>query len=68
MAQKELNTLAAEQNIFNKIYFVRGQKVMSDEDLAEMYKVETKRLNEQIKRNINRFPKDFMFTLTPREY
>ena len=41
---------------------------MLDEDLAEMYKVETKRLNEQVKRNINRFPKDFMFTLTSKEY
>lgn len=41
---------------------------MLDEDLAEMYKVETRRLNEQVKRNINRFPKDFMFTLTQKEY
>lgn len=40
---------------------------MIDEDLAEMYKVETKRLNEQVKRNLNRFPKDFMFTLTQKE-
>jgi hypothetical protein len=49
-------------------YVIRGQKIMLDEDLAEMYKVETKRLNEQVKRNINRFPKDFMFTLTEKEY
>ena len=41
---------------------------MLDEDLAQMYKVETKRLNEQVKRNANRFPKDFMFTLTTKEY
>lgn len=41
---------------------------MIDADLAEMYKVETRRLNEQVKRNIKRFPKDFMFTLTQREY
>ena len=41
---------------------------MLDTDLAEMYKVETRRLNEQVKRNINRFPKDFMFTLTTKEY
>ena len=41
---------------------------MLDEDLAEMYKVETRRLNEQLKRNKSRFPKDFMFTLTKREY
>ena len=41
---------------------------MLDTDLAEMYKVETKRLNEQVKRNLNRFPKDFMFTLTTKEF
>ena len=41
---------------------------MLDEDLAEMYRVETGRLNEQVKRNINRFPKDFMFVLTEKEY
>jgi hypothetical protein len=68
MAKSELQTLAAEQKILNRIYIVRGQKVMIDEDLAEMYKVETRRLNEQVKRNINRFPKDFMFMLTPKEY
>jgi len=68
MARKELQVLAVEQTILNRIYIVRGQKVMIDEDLAEMYKVETKRLNEQVKRNLNRFPKDFMFMLTPKEY
>jgi hypothetical protein len=68
MAKKELETLVAEQKILNRIYIVRGQKVMIDEDLAEMYRVETRRLNEQVKRNINRFPKDFMFTLTAKEY
>lgn len=64
---KELVTLVAEQKILNRIYIVRGQKVMLDEDLAIMYGVETKRLNEQVKRNLKRFPKDFMFTLTPKE-
>lgn len=68
MAKKELQTLVMEQKILNRIYVVRGQKIMLDEDLAAMYKVETKRLNEQVKRNINRFPKDFMFTLTQKEY
>jgi ORF6N domain len=46
---------------------VRSQKIMLDEDLAEMYKVETRRFSEQVKRNLNRFPKDFMFALTERE-
>lgn len=68
MAKKELQTLVMEQKILNRIYVLRGQKVMLDTDLAEMYKVETKRLNEQVKRNVNRFPKDFMFTLTRKEY
>lgn len=68
MAKKELQALLVEQKILNRIYLVRGQKIMLDEDLAEMYKVETRRLNEQVKRNINRFPKDFMFTLTQKEY
>lgn len=68
MAKKELQLLVAEQKILNRIYVVRGEKVMLDEDLAEMYKVETRRLNEQVKRNGKRFPKDFMFTLTSKEY
>ena len=68
MAKKELQVLVMEQKILNRIYVIRGQKVMLDTDLAEMYKVETKRLNEQVKRNMNRFPKDFMFTLTSKEF
>ena len=54
--------------IQNKIYEIRGQKVMLDFDLAEMYDVETKVLNQAIKRNANRFPSDFMFTLTQKEF
>jgi archaellum component FlaC len=54
--------------IQNKIYTIRGQKVMLDRDLAEMYGVETRRLNEQIKRNMKRFPEDFMFQLTKEEF
>lgn len=53
--------------IENKIYEIRGQKVMLDFDLAEMYEVETKRLKEQVRRNIERFPEDFMFRLTNEE-
>ena len=56
------------QNIQNKIYEIRGQRVMLDRDLAELYGVETRRLNEQVKRNIERFPEDFMFQLTKGEF
>jgi len=52
----------------HKIYFIRGNKVMLDEELAALYEVSTKRLNEQVKRNINRFPEDFMFQLTVQEF
>ncbi|MBS1641068.1 MAG: ORF6N domain-containing protein [Bacteroidetes bacterium] len=68
MAKKELQLLVAEQKILNKIYVVRGQKIMLDADLAEMYAVETKQLKRQVKRNIQRFPKDFMFELTEKEF
>ena len=54
--------------IKSKIFEIRGQKVMLDADLAEMYEVETKRLKESVKRNITRFPSDFMFTLTQKEF
>lgn len=53
--------------IQSKIYVIRGQRVMLDFDLAAMYGVETRRLNEQVKRNIERFPEDFMFQLTKGE-
>jgi phage regulator Rha-like protein len=56
-----------EQIIINKIHELRGQKVMLDRDLAEIYGVETKRLKEQVNRNIERFPSNFMFTLTNDE-
>ena len=56
-----------DELIMNKILIVRGVKVMIDSDLAELYGVTTKRLNEQVKRNIKRFPEDFMFRLTERE-
>lgn len=57
-----------DEIILNKIYLIRGKKVMFDEDLAGLYNVPTKRLNEQVKRNIRRFPKDFMFQLTNKEF
>lgn len=56
------------QVIQNKIYEIRGQRVMLDFDLASLYQVETKRLKEQVKRNIERFPDDFMFILTQNEW
>ena len=60
--------LIPEELIMNKIYLIRGQKVMLDNDLAELYAVETRRLNEQVKRNIDRFPEDFMFQLDQEEF
>lgn len=57
-----------DEIIAEKIYFIRAKKVMLDNDLAELYQVETKRLNEQVKRNTNRFPEDFMFQLTKEEW
>jgi hypothetical protein len=63
------NTIAIpEEVIMSKIYFIRGQKLMIDNDLAQLYGVETRRLNEQVKRNIARFPEDFMFQLTKEEF
>ena len=56
------------ENIQSKIYVIRGQRVMLDRDIASMYGVETKVLNQAVKRNIERFPEDFMFQLTKGEY
>ena len=58
------NTLTS---IENKIYTIRGLQVMVDNDLADLFAVETRRLNEQVKRNIQRFPSEFMFQLTKEE-
>jgi hypothetical protein len=60
-------TLLPDEIIINKIYVMRGEKVMIDKDLAELYGVETRRLNEQVRRNLSRFPEDFMFRMTPSE-
>jgi len=59
--------LIPQELIERKIYLIRGQKVMMDKDLANLYGVETKNLNLQVKRNIRRFPEDFMFKLTKEE-
>ena len=63
----ESTELMTVDNICNRVYIIRGQQVMLDYDLAEIYGYEVKRLNEQVKRNITRFPEDFMFQLTTEE-
>src|SRR5215208_5210566 len=63
----ECNLSVSVQLIERRIYLIRGQKVMMDFDLAELYGVPTKRLNEQASRNKKRFPEDFMFQLTKEE-
>ncbi|MEN8119751.1 MAG: ORF6N domain-containing protein [Bacteroidota bacterium] len=68
MSETNNNLVIPDEIIITKIYFVREQKVMIDSDLAELYGVETRRLNEQVKRNISRFPEDFMFQLTDEEF
>jgi phage regulator Rha-like protein len=68
MAKKELQTLVMEQKILSRIYVVRGEKIMLDRDLAELYGIETKVLKQAVKRNIERFPKDFMFEMTDNEF
>jgi hypothetical protein len=60
-------SVVPEETIGKRIFIVRGQKVMLDRDLAELYDVPPKRLNEQVKRNLDRFPLDFMFQLTIEE-
>ncbi|MFA4966785.1 MAG: ORF6N domain-containing protein [Candidatus Margulisiibacteriota bacterium] len=62
-----MNDLLPIERIENRIYLIRGQKVMLDYDLAELYQVKTKRLNEQVRRNPKRFPVDFKFSLTKQE-
>jgi hypothetical protein len=66
MAEKKI--IASVEQIESRILVIRGQKVMLDADLAELYGVETKRLNEQVSRNSERFPEDFMFQLTDEEF
>jgi ORF6N domain len=67
MAKKELQALVTEQKILNRIYVVRGEKIMLDRDLAELYGIETRALKQAVKRNMERFPKDFMFEMTSKE-
>ena len=62
-----MDTLLVQGEISSKILTLRGQQVMIDRDIAVLYHVDTKRLNEQVKRNLDRFPDDFMFQLTKSE-
>ena len=68
MAKAKKSLILVEEKIVKKIYLIRGKKVMLDFDLSEMYSVETKQLKRQVKRNIERFPEDFMFELTRQEF
>ena len=68
MAKEKTTVAIIEEKIVDKIYLIRGLKVMIDRDLAELYGVETKRLKEQVNRNLSRFPDHYMFELTQTEY
>lgn len=60
--------MAPDEALATRIFFVRGKRVMIDEELARLYNVPTRRVNEQVKRNLSRFPEDFMFQLTAGEW
>jgi phage regulator Rha-like protein len=68
MAKVIKTLIIPEEKVISKIYFIRGQKIMLDKDLAELYGVETKVFNQAVRRNIERFPDDFMFQLTQEEW
>ena len=67
MAQTKRSALVPVHDITRAILVLRGQRVLLDADLADLYGVTTKRLNEQVRRNLDRFPADFMFQLTAAE-
>jgi len=62
------NLAILDEVVMKKIYLIRGQKVILDKDLAELYNVTTGNLNKAVKRNLMRFPEDFMFQLTDKEF
>lgn len=68
MAKNKQIVIIPDELVISKIYMIRGQKVMLDRDLAELYQVETRVLNQAVQRNVHRFPKDFMFHLTEKEF
>ena len=67
MTTKDNVVVVPDEVVMSKIYVIRNQKVMLDRDLAELYQVETKVLKQSVKRNLNRFPEDFMFEMTELE-
>jgi hypothetical protein len=67
MAKSKSEVIISDEIVMSKILLIRGKKVMIDRDLAELYGITTKQMNQQVKRNLKRFPKDFMFQLTTEE-
>lgn len=63
-----MKEIIKQEEIVTRIYFLRGEKVILDRDLAVLYKVEIRVLNQAVRRNLKRFPNDFMFQLTPEEF
>jgi len=68
MSKKNTEVAIPDEIVIRKIFIVKGKKVMLDKDLAELYDVETKALNQAVKRNLLRFPEDFMFQLSEQEF
>jgi hypothetical protein len=68
MAYKDLDIMIPDEVVMDKIYLIRGKKVMIDRDLAKLYNVETKVLKQAVRRNLDRFPEDFMFMLSNEEF
>lgn len=68
MEEKQTNMIFPDEVLMNKIYLIRGQKIMLDRDLASLYQVETKVLKQAVKRNMLRFPSDFMFEMSKDEF
>ena len=66
-SKTKTTSLIPDERIINRIFFIRGRKVMIDGDLAKLYGVGTKVLNQAVRRNLKRFPDDFMFELTKQE-
>ncbi len=64
---QKINSVFPDEAIIDKIYLIRGRKVMIDRDLAELYGIETRTLNQSVRRNLKRFPEDFMFQMTQDE-
>ena len=68
MAKSKTSVTITEEGVVNKIYMIRGRKIMLDRDLADLYGVQTRILNQAVRRNAMRFPSDFMFSLTEAEF